>query len=168
MINWVINHIKAQRRKYFLRQVLRTAAQIKGPIAVNGLSYVNSKTELGSNVHFNGLRIIGNGRVVIGDNFHSGMDCVIISEVHNFKGAELPYDSTYIERPVIIEDNVWLGHGVMILGGVTIGEGAIIQAGAVVVKSIPKLGIAGGNPAVVFSNRDKEHYNELKRLGKFH
>jgi acetyltransferase-like isoleucine patch superfamily enzyme len=96
------------------------------------------------------------------------MDCVIISEVHNYKGSEIPYDNTYIERPVVIEDNVWLGHGVLILGGVTIGEGAIIQAGAVVVKSIPKLGIAGGNPAVVFSERDAKHYDELKRLGKFH
>lgn len=168
MINWLVRFIKSQRRRYFLRQVLKTAASIKGPITVNGLSYVNRKTVLGSNVHFNGMRIIGNGKVTIGDNFHSGMSCVIISEVHNYKGNEIPYDSTYIERPVVIEDNVWLGHGVLILGGVTIGEGAIIQAGAVVVKSIPRLGIAGGNPAVVFSERDAKHYDELKRLGKYH
>lgn len=168
MINSLINYIKSLRRQYYQRQVEKTALAIAGKVTVNGLSYVNRKTKLGKNVHFNGMRIIGNGEVTIGDNFHSGQDCVIITENHNYQGTALPYDSNYISKPVVIEDNVWLGHGVMILMGVTIGEGAIIQAGAVVVKSIPKLGIAGGNPAVVFKERDPGHYHELKRQGKFH
>jgi len=68
----------------------------------------------------------------------------------------------------LIEDNVWLGHRVIILGGVTIGEGAIIQAGSVVVKDIPKYAIAGGHPAKVFKYRDIKHYNRLKKEKKFH
>lgn len=164
----LIRLFKSWRRRYYQRQVERTAQHIKGLVKVNGLTYVNRNTRLGHNVHFNGMRIIGNGPVTIGDNFHSGIDCVIITETHNYKGETIPYDETYLTKPVFIEDNVWLGHGVLILPGVTIGEGAIIQAGAVVVRNVPALGIAGGNPATVFAHRDKEHYDTLKAAGKFH
>ncbi|WP_407461931.1 acyltransferase, partial [Methanobrevibacter sp.] len=71
-------------------------------------------------------------------------------------------------KDVVIEDNVWLGNRVIVLPGVRIGEGAIIQAGSVVVKDIPKCAIAGGHPANVFSLRDADHYEELKKEGKFH
>ena len=60
-----------------------------------------------------------------------------------------------------------MGARVIVLGGVTIGEGAIIQAGSVVVKDIPKYGIAGGHPAKEFKTRDIEHYEKLKSMQKF-
>lgn len=53
----------------------------------------------------------------------------------------------YSKGPVIIEDNVWLGEGVVVLPGVTIGENSIIGANAVVTKSIPRNCVAAGNPA---------------------
>lgn len=168
MISKIIRFIKRIKKNYYKKNVLKMAQSVKGAITVNGLTYVNSKTVLGHNIHFNGMKILGNGKVIIGDNFHSGMDCVMITQVHNYKGDKLPYDETTILKEIFIEDNVWLGHGVIILGGVTIGEGAIIQAGSVVVKDIPKYGIAGGNPAAVFKYRDKEHYLNLKKQGKFH
>ncbi len=115
------------------------------------------------------MKIYGKGKVVIGDNFHSGRDCHMFTSYHNYDfGVAIPYDNTYIHKDIIIEANVWLGQGVMILGGVTIGEGAIIQAGSVVVKSIPKYAIAGGHPAIVFKHRNIEHYQKLKEAGKFH
>jgi acetyltransferase-like isoleucine patch superfamily enzyme len=168
MISKIISKFKRTRKSYYKKNVIKTAKSVKGDIYVNGLSYVNRNTVLGHNVNFNGMRILGNGNVSIGDNFHSGMDCVILTEVHNYKGNKIPYDETNIMKQIVIEDNVWLGHGVLILGSVTIGEGAIIQAGAVVSKDIPKLGIAGGNPAVVFKYREEEHYYKLKETGKFH
>jgi acetyltransferase-like isoleucine patch superfamily enzyme len=124
-------------------------------------------TRIGNNVHFNGMRISGVGEVTIGDNFHSGEECVIISEIHNYEGDALPYDATRIARPVHIGDNVWLGQRVMILGGVDVGDGAIIQAGSVVVRSIPPCAIAGGHPAEVFGSRDREHYERLLAERKF-
>ncbi len=114
------------------------------------------------------MLITGVGEVTIGDNFHSGAECVIISETHNYRGQALPYDAVRIPREVHIGDNVWLGYRVMVLGGVSIGEGAIIQAGSVVVRSIPSHAIAGGHPATVFGSRDAEHYERLKREGRFH
>ena len=71
-------------------------------------------------------------------------------------------------KNIIIEDNVWLGDRVIILGGIKIGEGAVIQAGSVVVEDIPICAVAGGHPAKVFKYRDQTHYFQLKQEGKFH
>ena len=51
--------------------------------------------------------------------------------------------------PIIIENDVYIGEGAMILGGTTIGEGTIIGAGAVVRKSVPAGSVVSGNPATV-------------------
>ncbi|MBN9352249.1 MAG: acyltransferase [Chitinophagaceae bacterium] len=52
-------------------------------------------------------------------------------------------------RPVIIEDNVWIGTRVRIHKGVTIGENSIVAACSIVTKDIPPNCIAAGNPAIV-------------------
>ena len=48
---------------------------------------------------------------------------------------------------VIIEDDVWIGHGAIILSGVKVGRGAIVSAGAVVIQDIPPYAVVGGSPA---------------------
>ncbi len=159
---------RSWRRNRMKKNALEVIRGYGDSIYVNGPTILNQNTFLGSNVSFNGLKVIGTGKVEIGDNFHSGMECVLITDTHNYKGTKIPYDETYIVKDIIIEDNVWLGHGVIILGGVRIGEGAIIQAGSVVVKNIPPLAIAGGNPAIAFKERDREHYFSLKSSGSFH
>lgn len=137
-------------------------------LRVNGRSAVTNTTALGNNVNFNGMEIRGGGKVVIGDNFHSGRGCLIISQVHNYDSSKaIPYDDTYILKDILIENNVWLGDRVIVLGGVVIEEGAIIQAGSVVVSDIPKCAIAGGHPAKVFKHRDLSHYERLKQAGCF-
>jgi maltose O-acetyltransferase len=52
-------------------------------------------------------------------------------------------------RPIVIEDNVWLGARVIVLGGVTVGEGSCIGAGSVVNEDIPPRSLAVGVPARV-------------------
>jgi len=161
--------IKKGLSLFYTYLVKRKAKKYGSPIRVNSLSFVSKTTTLGKNVSFNGMRISGCGLVTIGDNFHSGKDCLMISQNHNFNnGAKIPYDNTYICKDITIEDNVWLGDRVIVLGGVTIGEGAIIQAGSVVVNNVPKYAITGGHPAKVFSQRDVNHYDSLKKQGKFH
>ena len=131
-------------------------------------SRFSKTTYLGRNTNFNGMNISGCGVVRIGDNFHSGIGCMIITQNHNYEGERIPYDDKYVCKDVYIEDNVWLGHRVIVLGGVRIGEGSIIQAGSVITSSIPKYSIAGGHPAKVFSSRDASHYEKLKKLKRFH
>jgi chloramphenicol O-acetyltransferase type B len=154
-------------RTYWTWRASMACASYTPPLKAAFHCKFSKNTYLGKNTSFNGFEVAGNGKVEIGDNFHCGKNCKIITSVHNYMGTKLPYDETNIVKNVIIEDNVWLGSDIIILGGVTIGEGAIIQAGSVVAQSIPKLAIAGGHPAQPFKYRDKEHYYELKAAGKF-
>jgi len=55
--------------------------------------------------------------------------------------------------PIIIKDDVWIGHRAMILSGVTIGQGAIIAAGTIVSKDVPAYSIVAGNPGKVVRYR---------------
>lgn len=159
---------KAQQA-YYTRRVRRTAHSCGPGLVVNGPSRVSRATRLGRCVSFNGVQVNGEGEVVIGDYFHSGPELLIITHVHDYDGGEwLPYGRGCIQRTTVIEDCVWVGSRVIILGGVRIGEGAIIQAGSCVVGDIPKGAIAGGHPARVFKQRDMAHYEQLKKERKFH
>lgn len=57
------------------------------------------------------------------------------------------------DLPIVIEDDVWIGTGAIILKGVRIGEGAIIAAGALVIKDVPNYAIVGGVPAKILKMR---------------
>jgi len=54
---------------------------------------------------------------------------------------------------VIIGNDVWIGHGVIVLPGVAVGDGAVLAAGAVVTKDVPPYTIVGGVPAKVIRAR---------------
>ena len=149
--------------------IKKKAASVGEGLIVNHYSSVTLNTHLGNNVNLNGLRVIGGGNVHIGNNFHSATGCLIMTTIHNYdNGAKIPYDETVIHKDVIIEDNVWLGLNVVILPGVTVSEGAIVQAGSIVSSNVPPCAIVGGNPARVFSLRDKDHYYNLKEKKQFH
>lgn len=153
---------------YYPKRIQKRAALCGESLYCGGKSFVTINTYLGHHVCFNGMSMFGDGKIIIGNYFHSGTGCQILTSFHNYEGNEIPYDDTYIDKDVIIKDCVWLGNNVIILGGVTIGEGAIIQAGSVVCKDIPPYAIAGGHPATPFKYRDKHHYELLKEMGKFH
>ena len=55
-----------------------------------------------------------------------------------------------------IGNDVWIGHGAIIMGGVSIGDGAIIAAGSVVTKDVAPCTIVGGNPAKIIKYRFTE------------
>ena len=138
------------KKKLYLHRCKRVAKSYGNGFKVNGESYVTPKTTLGNNVNFNGMKIQGSGNVTIGNNFHSGIECMIITSIHNYdNGKAIPYDDTIISKDVTIEDNVWLGNRVIILPGVTIGEGAVVGAGSVVTKDVPAWTVVAGNPAKV-------------------
>lgn len=135
---------------------------------VNKWCKFSRNTVIGNHCNFNGISIYGQGKVEIGDYFHSGEGIKIFTTYHNYEGGKrIPYDDTFVTRDVIIKECVWCGTDVTILAGVTIGEGAVIQNGSVVVNDIPDCGVVGGAPAKVFKYRDKEHYYRLKDEGAF-
>jgi acetyltransferase-like isoleucine patch superfamily enzyme len=172
IVNGVAWRLAAVRRRWTrwrsTRRVMRKAAECGPGLHVNAPSSVTATTWIGSNVHMNGLEINGRGTVRIGSNFHSGPGVLLISQFHDYDhGDAVPYGDTYVLKDITIEDNVWLGARVIVLGGVTIGEGAIVQAGSVVVSDVPRCAIVGGHPARQFATRDVEHYERLVAEGSF-
>ena len=59
-------------------------------------------------------------------------------------------------RPVIIEDDVWIGANCTVLDGANIGRGAVVAAGSVVTKDVPRFSIVAGVPATVKKYRDAD------------
>lgn len=53
----------------------------------------------------------------------------------------------------VVGNDVWIGHGAIIIAGVTIGDGSVIAAGSVVTKDVEPYSIYGGNPARKIKNR---------------
>ena len=108
------------------------------------------------------------GEIKIGNHVIISRGCTILATNHDYDLADaLPYGTAYINKGVVIEDNVWIGANVQIVPGVKIGEGAVIGMGAVVVKDIPPLSIAAGNPARVIKNRNPERYHRLVAEHKY-
>ena len=109
--------------------VVRTRARTVGKgLKVNRYSWVSKSVVLGDNVNFNGMRIVGEGEIRIGSNFHSGRGCSIIGSFHDFDyGDAVPYGMAKIDKDVVIEDNVWLGDQVIVLGGGIMAQEAILK-----------------------------------------
>lgn len=109
------------------------------------------------------------GGVTIGRYFHTGRGLTIFSTNHNYQSEHaIPYDSTDLPRPVIIDDFVWCGSNVTIVPGVKVGEGAVLGSGAVITKDVPPHAVVGGNPAIVIKYRNVELFNKLKNESKFY
>ena len=84
-------------------------------------------------------------------------DAVSIRDTdHGFKSLDMPMiDQSTSTGAVTIDDDVWIGHGAIILKGVHIGKGSIVAAGAVVTKSVGAGEIVGGVPATRIGCRSK-------------
>lgn len=94
-------------------------------------------------------------KIKIGNYVHTGANVMIIAFNHAFDERDIPtIKQDYYDADVIIDDDVWIGGGSIILAGVHIGKGAIVAAGAVVNKDVAPYTIVGGIPAKVLKARD--------------
>ena len=97
------------------------------------------------------------GSITIGNYVHTGVNVMFMAFNHGFYTIEMPTkEQDYMDAPIVVEDDVWIGGGSIILSGVTIGKGAIIAAGAVVNKDVPPYAIVGGVPAKVLKYRNQD------------
>ena len=122
---------------------VRIEVGARGTLIIGNGTYINRNT-----------LIVCEDRVEIGKNCKIAWDVIIMdSDLHPID------DSTPItNKPVRIEDGVWIGCRTIILKGVSIGYGAVIAAGSVVTKNVPPRTVYGGSPAKLIVNLDEPEW----------
>jgi virginiamycin A acetyltransferase len=122
---------------------------------------------VGMNCYVRGCLTIGN-YCQIGANvsFHSRNHP--IEYLSTYQGEALFHNelkSLRSDQEIFVKNDVWIGHGAIILSGVSIGNGAIIGAGSVVTKDVPDFAIVGGVPARLIRYRfDEARISEVLEL----
>jgi maltose O-acetyltransferase len=107
-------------------------------------------------------RLDNRGKLEIGSSVSISSEVCILTADHDPRSES--FDGR--NRPVRIEDYVFVGTRAMILPGVTIGRGALVGAGAVVTKDVAPFAIVAGCPAKQIGNRPANlqyeiHYDRL-------
>lgn len=132
------------------RMVVGDRTQLVSTIATLELVTMKGGTlEIGPRTLLNyGGSIAAHERITIGERCLIGTHAIIIdNDFHRIEPERRmePPES----RPITIEDNVWLGARVIVLGGVTVGADSCVGAGSVVIEDIPPRSLAVGVPARV-------------------
>ena len=111
--------------------------------------------------------IIANTVGLIGRNDH---DHRAIGRTMRFAPwvGEPDYQGPGLEERLIVEGDVWIGYGAIVLSGVRVGRGAVIAAGAVVTSDVARYAIVAGVPAREmgrrFTDDEIRRHEELLRL----
>lgn len=97
---------------------------------------------------------IPNGSI-IGNNVMMGPNCYIHERNHAFDRTDIPMrEQGYLSgKPVVIDDDVWIGRDVTIMVGRHIAKGSIVAANCVLTKDFPEYSIIGGNPSRLIRSR---------------
>lgn len=133
-------------------------------IGMNSMININDdgtrkkRVYIGNNSYIGKDFFISSGEIVeIGDFFVAGPHCCIIGANHVFSDPFHPYLNAgplELNKKIIIEENVWLGANVTILGNVRIGRGGVVSANSLITKDVPPFSIVYGNPAKVVKRYD--------------
>ncbi|KAJ5724806.1 acetyltransferase CysE/LacA/LpxA/NodL family [Penicillium malachiteum] len=139
-----------------------TDPYVDGPISIDhGLNF---KVGKGSFLNFNTL-VLDTCLITVGENVLFGPNVSLYGAVHPMDPAERRgLKGPEAGKEIHIEDDVWIGAGVSILGGVTVGRGSTVGACSVVTKDVPPFHFVAGNPAKVIrkieSTMDPEFKNK--------
>jgi maltose O-acetyltransferase len=105
--------------------------------AIGERSFVNS-----------GATFLDAGGITLGRSVLLGPNVQLLTSYHPLEASERRKQLVHA-RPIVIEDEAWIGGGATILAGVTIGTQAIVGAASVVTKDVPPRTLVVGNPARV-------------------
>jgi maltose O-acetyltransferase len=120
-------------------------ADIRPPMACD----YGTQIRIGAGTFVNvGLVALDVAAITIGADVQIGPNVQLLTPTHPLD-ADRRRAKWEAARPITIEDNVWLGGGVIVLPGVTIGMNTVVGAGAVVTRDLPPNVLALGNPARV-------------------
>lgn len=126
------------------------------PYFYNTLSHIEARQDTaiirfkkGIVMNNNFTAIAEKSSITIGENVLIGSNVQIVDSDFHEIDPKRRNSGNHKCKPVVIEDNVFIGNNVIILKGVTIGENSIISAGAIVYESFPENVIIAGNPAKI-------------------
>ena len=129
-----------------------TALGVSHPVVLRTLR-PGAMIRIGADVGISGATICAAKSVEIGMQVLLGSDVMIFdTDFHALRAINRRFNNDMADIPavpVVIDKNVFIGTGTIILKGVTIGANSVIGAGSVVIHSIPENVIAAGNPARV-------------------
>jgi acetyltransferase-like isoleucine patch superfamily enzyme len=115
-----------------------------------GSLVIGSNTHIQPRCQFSAYK----GRIAVGSDVQIAPFCAFYPYNHQFEADQAIMDQDlFTKGGIIIEDDAWIGVGVMVLDGVRIGKSAVVGAGAVVNTDIPDDSIAAGVPARVVKMR---------------
>lgn len=129
------------------------------PVIMPGLKVDNpGKLKIGNPFLCNhDVYISADGQVEIGHDVSLGPSVKTWSINHRYERLDIPIaQQGWHQKKVIIEDDVWVGAGAIILPGVRIGRGSVIGAGTVLTRSVPSLSVVVGNTGRVIKHRTPE------------
>lgn len=165
--NFILRYVFNQLRTWYKFHIRYPWIRYNGFVRVmKGTSFAqNMDVTIGHNVQFGDY-------CNIACNVHFGNNILLAGKVsfvgkhdHTFDipGQTIWQGERGHNGTTIVEDDVWIGTGAIIMSGITIGKGSVIAAGAVVTKNIPSCEIWGGNPAKKIKDRfpsptDKQYH----------
>lgn len=161
-MNFLRKFLRENDYIYRLIRQLRSRWQIKfyGLRNVRPGFFMSGKSKISTDLIAAENVFIGEGcricpRVQLGRYVMLGPDVTITGSDHRFDIAGIPmiYAGRPPLNPTVIEDDVWIGHGVVIMAGVRIGRGAIVAAQSVVTHDVPAYEIYAGVPARKIKSR---------------
>ena len=149
------NQTEADPERYaILQQMLGSVGQDSIIWAPFYCSY-GKNTYIGDHVFLNYMCVIlDNNEVRIGNHVMIGPAVQIYTAAHDLQ-AESRIKGGETAKPIVIEDNVWIGGGAILLPGVRIGKNAVVGAGSVVTRNVPANTVVAGNPARVIREIDQ-------------
>ena len=171
--------------------IVPSARMIRFPVVIRGKRYIDfgKNLTLGARCRIEVLGDHKDKRLVFGNNVNMGYDVriscydsikigndvlmgsrILIIDNSHGKYSDDNQDSPNIppnkrklaSKPVVIEDNVWIGENSVIQMGVIIGFGSVVAANSVVTKNVPPRCIVAGSPAKMIKRFDDE-LGEWKR-----
>ncbi|PRH83407.1 acyltransferase [Arenimonas caeni] len=86
--------------------------------------------------------ILARHRIRIGDRVTLSARCMLLDS-----GLDLAGGHNHVDGDIVIEDDVWVGAGAIVLPNVVLGRGCVVGAGSVVTRSVPPGCVYAGNPA---------------------
>jgi acetyltransferase-like isoleucine patch superfamily enzyme len=148
----LLREIRLRYQRVFKYSLLKVG---KGVIIGRGTTIRPGCVEIGDFSFIGPHCALMAGHIRIGRFVMLAADVAIVGGDHRINVVGVPTIRTGRDerRPVVIEDDVWIGRGAIIMHGVTIGEGAVVAAGALVTKDVEPYTIVGSPPARKIGDR---------------